>query len=92
MASDEENEDELGMTEEQQGTLTGSWYRIDAYVLSLTSRFCSAQMALSLSVAKPLLADLKPPVTDEAIQESLWYYFFDVEKTVNYIKAQRAKG
>jgi len=49
-------------------------------------------MALSLSVAKPLLADLKPSVTDEAIQESLWYYFFDVEKTVNYIKAQRAKG
>jgi elongation factor 1 alpha-like protein len=23
--------------------------------------------------------------TDKEIQESLWYYFFDVEKTVNYI-------
>lgn len=23
--------------------------------------------------------------TDKEIRESLWYYFFDVEKTVNYI-------
>ena len=49
-------------------------------------------MALSLSVAKPLLADLNPALTDDAIMESLWYYYFDVEKTVNYLKAQRAKG
>lgn len=52
----------------------------------------TAQMALSLSVAKPLLADMKPPLTDDAIMESLWYYYFDVDKTVNYLKAQRAKG
>lgn len=26
-----------------------------------------------------------PGLTDENIQESLWYYYFDVEKTVNYI-------
>src|ERR1700755_3395455 len=25
-------------------------------------------------------------VTDEEIQESLWYYYFDVDKTVNYLR------
>lgn len=24
-------------------------------------------------------------ITDEEIQESLWHYYYDVEKTVNYI-------
>jgi elongation factor 1 alpha-like protein len=24
--------------------------------------------------------------TDEEIQESLWYYYFDVDKTVNYLR------
>jgi hypothetical protein len=26
-----------------------------------------------------------PTLTDNEIEESLWYYYFDVEKTVNYI-------
>lgn len=24
-------------------------------------------------------------ITDQEIQESLWYYYYDIEKTVNYI-------
>ncbi|PUU73977.1 hypothetical protein B9Z19DRAFT_494204 [Tuber borchii] len=30
------------------------------------------------------------PVTDKEIQESLWYYYFDVSKTINYILSQHA--
>lgn len=30
--------------------------------------------------------------TDKEIQESLWYYFFDVEKTVNYILSNASVG
>jgi len=50
------------------------------------------QMALSLSIAKPLLADVRPPISDSQIQESLWYYYFDVDKTVAYLRRERAKG
>ena len=50
------------------------------------------QMALSLSIATPLLADLRPPISDAQIQESLWYYYFDVDKTVAYLRRERAKG
>lgn len=49
-------------------------------------------MALALSVAQPLLADLKPPIPAAKIQESLWYYFFDVDKTVSYLRKERQKG
>lgn len=28
------------------------------------------------------------PVTDQDIQESLWHYFYDIAKTVAYLKSQ----
>lgn len=37
----------------------------------------------TVKVRQVLGPDLK--VTDEEIQESLWHYYYDVEKTVNYI-------
>lgn len=45
-----------------------------------------------MSVAQPLLADLKPPIPDDKIQESLWYYYFDVDKAVSYLRKERQKG
>jgi elongation factor 1 alpha-like protein len=51
-----------------------------------------AALALSFSVAKPLLADLQPPIPDDSIRESLWHYFFDVDKAVNYLRKERQKG
>ncbi|GHJ88532.1 hypothetical protein NliqN6_4934 [Naganishia liquefaciens] len=52
----------------------------------------AAALALSFSVAKPLLADLQPPIPDDSIRESLWHYFFDVEKAVSYLRKERQKG
>lgn len=51
-----------------------------------------AALALSFSVAKPLLADLQPPIPDDSIRESLWHYFFDVDKAVTYLRKERQKG
>lgn len=33
-----------------------------------------------------------PGLTDAEIEESLWYYYFDVPKTVNYILSANAPG
>lgn len=49
-------------------------------------------MSLSLSLAKQLLSHLTPPIKDQEIKESLWHYFFDVDKTVAYLEKQRSKG
>ena len=45
-----------------------------------------AQMAISLPIARQLLSDLKPPIPDSAIFDSLWHYWFDVEKTVTWLR------
>ena len=69
---------------------------------TIESHFCAdrnrspfdytAALALSFSVAKPLLADLQPPIPDDNIRESLWHYFFDVDKAVSYLRKERQKG
>ncbi|KAJ9124150.1 hypothetical protein QFC22_000947 [Naganishia vaughanmartiniae] len=52
----------------------------------------AASLKLSFSIAKPLLADLQPPIPDVSIREALWHYYFDVEKAVNYLRKERQKG
>lgn len=46
-------------------------------------------MAVSFGIAKSLLGDLK--VSDDDVKDSLWHYWFDAEKAVNWLKAQNAK-
>ena len=41
-------------------------------------------MANGLRRTRGLLGDA-PGLTDEKIQETLWYYYFDVEQTVAYL-------
>lgn len=43
-------------------------------------------MASALPVVRAELKDLKPPISDQAIQDSLWHYWFDVEKTISWLK------
>lgn len=43
------------------------------------------QMAAALKQVRATLGDGIPGLKDGEIEESLWYYYFDVEKTVNYI-------
>jgi elongation factor 1 alpha-like protein len=43
-------------------------------------------MASALPVARAQLKDLKPPISDAAIQDSLWHYWFDVDKTVAWLR------
>ncbi|KAK8869588.1 hypothetical protein IAR55_000155 [Kwoniella newhampshirensis] len=45
-----------------------------------------AQMTTSLPIARALLKDIKPPISDDAIADSLWHYWFDVEKTVGWLR------
>lgn len=47
------------------------------------------QMSLSFGIAKSLLGDLK--VSDDELKDSLWHYWFDAEKAVNWLKAQQVK-
>ena len=44
-----------------------------------------AQMKIALADARQVLDD---NFTDKEIQESLWYYYYDVEKTVNYLLSE----
>ena len=39
-----------------------------------------------MPIAKALLSDLKPPVSDDAIAAALWHYWFDVDKAVTYLR------
>ncbi|OCF36633.1 elongation factor 1 alpha-like protein [Kwoniella heveanensis BCC8398] len=50
-----------------------------------------AQMATALPIARSLLKDIRPPVPDDAIADSLWHYWFDVEKTVAWLKSDVEK-
>lgn len=43
------------------------------------------QLKEGLRKARSVLGHDLPGLTDEKIQESLWYYYFDLEKTINYI-------
>lgn len=45
-----------------------------------------AQMKTSLPIARALLNDIKPPIGDDAIADSLWHYWFDIEKTVAWLR------
>jgi hypothetical protein len=47
------------------------------------------QMSLSFGIAKSLLGDLK--ISDDELKDSLWHYWFDAEKAVNWLKAQQVK-
>jgi len=43
-------------------------------------------MATAMPIAKALLKDCKPPISDQAIADSLWHYWFDVEKAVGWLR------
>ncbi|ORY28311.1 P-loop containing nucleoside triphosphate hydrolase protein [Naematelia encephala] len=45
-----------------------------------------ARMATSMPIARALLQDVKPPIADAAIADSLWHYWFDVEKAVTWLR------
>lgn len=51
----------------------------------------AAQMATSFPIAKALLKDVRPPVSDDAIFDSLWHYWFDVDKAVGWLKKEWEK-
>ncbi|WVR05363.1 hypothetical protein IAU60_002377 [Kwoniella sp. DSM 27419] len=45
-----------------------------------------AQMATAMPIARSLLKGIKPPIPDETIADSLWHYWFDVDKAVSWLK------
>lgn len=51
----------------------------------------TAQMASAMMAAKPLLKDLRPPVSDDKLYEALYHYWFDVDKSVAYLKREWEK-
>jgi hypothetical protein len=46
----------------------------------------SAQMAAAFPLAKARLGDVKPPIADNAIYDSLYHYWFDVDKAVGWLR------
>lgn len=49
------------------------------------------QLKEGLRKARAVLGNGIPGLTDKDIEDSLWYYFFDVEKTVNYILSKNPR-
>jgi elongation factor 1 alpha-like protein len=43
-------------------------------------------MATSVPIVKALLKDIKPPIPDDAIADSLWHYWFDAEKAAGWLR------
>jgi hypothetical protein len=39
-----------------------------------------------MPIARALLKDVKPPISDTAIADSLWHYWFDVDKSVAWLR------
>ena len=39
-----------------------------------------------MPIARALLKDDKPPISDTAIADSLWHYWFDVDKAVAWLR------
>ena len=77
MEEEDEEEDE-GMTAEQKGTSLLSSYQ--------SRPDTPAQLATSMPIARALLKDVKPPISDTAIADSLWHYWFDVDKAVAWLR------
>lgn len=48
-------------------------------------------MESALPVAREKLKDIKPPISDDAIRDSLWHYWFDVDKTVAWLRKEWEK-
>lgn len=48
-------------------------------------------MASALPIAREKLKDIKPPISDKEIQDSLWHYWFDVDKTVSWLRKEWEK-
>ncbi|KAL7424237.1 hypothetical protein Q5752_001823 [Cryptotrichosporon argae] len=60
----------------------------DGYVMSSEEK---AQLATSLVLARQLLSDVRPPIPDTAIVDSLWHYWFDVDKAVTWLRRDHEK-
>ncbi|KEQ61591.1 elongation factor EF-1 alpha subunit [Aureobasidium melanogenum CBS 110374] len=48
------------------------------------------QMRIGTQKVRAALGDVSEFITDEAIQEALWHYYYDVAKSVTYLKNQNA--
>lgn len=67
------------MTAEEKGES-----RFDAREKTATD--LAAQMITALPIARAQLKDVKPPISDSAIADSLWHYWFDVDKAVGWLR------
>lgn len=45
------------------------------------------QMRIGTAQVKEALGDAFP-VSDQAIQDALWHYFYDIDKSVSYLKSR----
>jgi elongation factor 1 alpha-like protein len=43
-------------------------------------------MASAMPAARALLSDVRPPISDAAIADSLWHYWFDVDKAAGWLR------
>ena len=57
-----------------------------------TSEDDKEQMRVGTIRVREALADLSSFVSDEQIHESLWHYYYDVAKSVNYLKNRLGAG
>jgi elongation factor 1 alpha-like protein len=48
-------------------------------------------MISALPIVRARLKEAKVPVTDAEIQDSLWHYWFDIDKTVSWLKKEWEK-
>ncbi|WVQ71889.1 hypothetical protein IAR50_001431 [Cryptococcus sp. DSM 104548] len=51
----------------------------------------AANLSKAMAVAKNLLKDIKPPIPDDDIADSVWHYWFDGEKAAAWLRSDREK-
>ncbi len=84
MEDEEEGQTPTGMTAEEKGEAALQSHLTPSSVPMPI--IPTAQMATSIPIAKALLKDVKPPIADDTIADSLWHYWFDVDKAVTYLR------
>lgn len=54
----------------------------------LIAECMTAQMAHGLQQIRQVIGYDIPDLTDESIQETLWFYYFDVAKSITYLLSE----
>ena len=66
--------------------LPSLWFPTGPFT-DLSTYCCVAQMRASAIKVREALGSHLPGIADKEIEESLWYYYFDVDKSITWLRS-----